>query len=46
MQYKFYPSFSEFEPNIVPMVNSITAYDYPYGNTYLPRFNKYFGVVQ
>ena len=40
MECKFYPYSSEYEPNIVPLVNSVTVYCHMYGNTYILRLNQ------
>ena len=46
MECKFYYYSSEYEPQIVPLVNDVTKYDHPYGNTYILRVNQYLWIIE
>ena len=46
MGFKVYPYSSKYETKIVTLVNSITSYNHPGGNTYLLRVNKYLGMLE
>ena len=45
MECKEYHCYYEYETNIVPLVNTVTDYNNPDGNTYILRVKQALGII-
>ena len=45
VEFNFYPYSSEYEPGILPLLNSVSAYIQPDVNTYILMVNQSLDII-